>query len=206
MKRMKMVVAIALVAVGALAAWLVTTQLSINNNVFNTGSAQASIMSGSPTSTIWPAVLSAGPGTIAQGELDLNNDGSAAADNLRFAGELTNTDALLAAGVNLRIGSCGVATIGSTPSGCPCDFPYHNADGTTRALTNDTEVYAGTLAGAAGKLFGDKTTGQQTGDRLLDFNKKEHFCYSVVLPLSAPTSLAGKSNTTVVNIFHERQS
>lgn len=111
----------------------------------------------------------------------MTNAGSLA---LRYAVTGSNTDATLSAGMNLRIGLRG---------GASCDFPYHNTDGTTTSLTDDTQLFGGAMNTAA--LIGSTAQGAPAGDRPLAAAASEVLCFGVVLPLSAGNPLQGLSNT-----------
>lgn len=182
------------IAIGGLAALLVAASLAIwaeadavGSNDFATGSVNLTTL---PTSAIWTAVSDAAPGDTATGSLTVTNGGTL---ELRYAVTGSNTDATLAAGMNLRIGLKG---------GAGCDFPYHNTDGTTTALTDDTELFAGALDTAA--LIGNNARGAQAGDRTLAAAATEDLCFAVVLPLSAANSLQSLSTTTTFTFDSEQ--
>lgn len=158
----------------------------VSTNDFSTGSVS---LSTAPTSAIWAAVSDAVPGSKATGTLTVTNDGSL---DLRYAVSGANTDATLSAAMNLRIG---------LQAGGSCDFPYHNDDGTTTALSDDTELYAGALDTAA--LMGSSAQGADTGDRALVAAANEVLCFAVVLPDTA-TSTEALSNTTTLTFDSEQ--
>ena len=174
-----------LLGVGSQAIWTDTDV--VGSNDFDTGSIS---LTTSPTSAVWTAVTDAVPGDTANGSLTATNAGSS---QLRYAITGANTDATLAAGMNLRIGLRG---------GASCDFPYHNTDGTTTSLTDDTQLFAGTLDTAA--LVGSNAQGAQAGDRTLNASANEVLCFAVVLPLSAANSLQSLSNTTTFTFDSEQ--
>ena len=185
---------IALMAVGGLAALLgVASQAiftdtdAVGTNDFATGSIS---LTTSPTSAIWTAVTDAVPGDTATGSLTVTNAGTV---QLRYAVSGSNTDATLAAGMNVRIGLKG---------GAGCDFPYHNADGTTTTLTDDTELFAGALDTAA--LIGSSAQGADTGDRTLAASATEDLCFGVVLPLGGGDTLQSLTNTTTFTFDSEQ--
>ena len=185
---------VALMAIGGLAALLGATSQAIwtdsdavGGNSFATGSIS---LTTAPTSAIWAAVTDQVPGDTATGSLTVTNAGTA---SLRYAVTGSNTDATLSAGMNLRIG---------LKVGAGCDFPYHNTDGTTTALTDDTELFAGLLNVAA--LVGSNAQGNQAGDRTLAAAATEDLCFAVVLPLSAADSLRSLSNTTTFTFDSEQ--
>ena len=184
---------VALMAIGGLAALLGTASQAIwtdtdpvGGNDFATGS--VSLTTSVPP--IWTAVTAAAPGDRATGSLTVNNAGSM---QLRYATTGSNTNATLAAGMNVRIGLRG---------GGSCDFPYHNADGTTTALTDDTQLFAGALNTAA--LIGSNAQGSQAGDRTLNAAANEILCFGVALPNSAANSLQSLSNTTTFTFDSEQ--
>ena len=185
---------LALMAVGGLAALLGTASQaiftdtdSVGTNDFATGSVS---LTTSPTSAIWTAVTDAAPGDKATGSLTVTNAGTL---SLRYAVTGSNTDATLAAGMNVRIG---------LKVGAGCDFPYHNDDGTTTTLTDDTELKATTLNTAA--LMGSNAQGNQAGDRTLAASATEDLCFAVVLPTSAANGLQSLSNTTTFTFDSEQ--
>ncbi|MBI2913569.1 MAG: hypothetical protein HYY03_06580 [Chloroflexi bacterium] len=188
-------VLLTLLAVAAAAVVMVTVSTalftdsdSVGSNSFDTGTVS---LTTSPTSAIWTAVTAGAPGDRATGSLTVTNAGTLA---LRYAVTGAVTDATLAAGMNLRIGLKG---------GAGCDFPYHNADGTTTTLTDDTQLFAGALNTAA--LIGSSAQGAQTGDRpLAASGGSEDLCFGVVLPTSAGNSLQGLTNTTTFTFDSEQ--
>ncbi len=189
---------VGVIAIGGLAALLGAASQAIwtdtdavGTNDFATGSVS---LATTPTSTIWPAETAAAPGTIATGQLTVTNDGTL---DLRYAVTGSNTDATLAAGMNLRIGLEG------PDGGTVCEFPYHNADGTDVVLTNDVEQFTGLLNVAA--LMGDTTPGDQAGDRTLTTaSPTEELCFSVVLPDTAANSLQSLTNVTTFTFESEQ--
>ena len=174
------------VAVGVSTA-LFTDQDAVGSNTFNTGTVS---LTTSPTSAVWTAVTGAVPGDRATGSLTATNAGSA---ELRYAVTGSNTSATLAAGMNLRIGLRG---------GASCDFPYHNTDGTTTTLTDDTQLFAGALNTAA--LIGSNAQGAQAGDRTMAASASEVLCFAVVLPTTAGNSLQGLNNTATFTFDSEQ--
>ena len=184
-----------LIAIGGLAAVLGTASQAIwtdtdavGTNSFATGSVS---LTTSPTSAIWTAVTGAAPGDVSgTGSLTVTNAGTM---ELRYAVTGANTDATLAAGMNLRIGLRG---------GAGCDFPYHNADGTTTTLTDDTQLFAGALNTAA--LIGSNAQGAQAGDRTRAASASEVLCFAVVLPSNASNTLQSLSNTTTFTFDSEQ--
>ena len=200
LKRQTKWILVALMAIGGVAALLGaaspaiwTDSDAVGTNNFATGSVS---LTTSPTNTIWTAAVDAAPGTIRTGQLTVTNDGTL---ELRYAVSGGNTDATLAAGMNLRIGEEGI-TAG-------CEFPYHNPDGTLITLSDDTPLFDGPLDTAL--LIGNAAQGQDAtpggGDRTLTVPAgSEVLCFSVVLPLSAADSLQSKSNTTTFTFDSEQ--
>ena len=193
-KRQTKWILLALMAIGGLAALLgaasqaiFTDTDAVGTNDFATGSVS---LTTSPTSAIWSAVTGQVPGDTATGALTVTNAGTAA---LRYAVTGSNTDATLSAGMNLRIG---------LKVGAGCDFPYHNTDGTTTALADDTQLFAGALDTAV--LIGSNAQGNQAGDRTLAAAATEDLCFAVVLPLSAGDALQSLSNTTTFTFDSEQ--
>ncbi len=170
---------------------LFTDSDAVGTNSFATGTLS---LTTSPTSTVWTAVTDGAPGDKATGALTVTNGGSLA---LRYAVTGANTDATLSAAMNLRIG---------LQVGGSCDFPYHNNDGTTSTLTDDTELVATTLDTAA--LIGSSAQGQDAtpggGDRTLAASGSEVLCFAVVLPDTATSTVAGLSNTSTFTFDSEQ--
>ena len=189
-------VLIGLMAIGGLAAVLGTASQAIwtdtddvTPNDFATGSIS---LDTNPTSAIWTAVADAMPGDISgTGSLTVTNDGSA---ELRYAVTGANTDATLSAGMNLRIGEEG-----TTPG---CEFPYHLANGTDIVLTDDVELFTGTLDTAV--LIGSNAQGADSGDRVLAASATEVLCFAVVLPENAANSLQSLTNVTTFTFDSEQ--
>ena len=184
---------IAVIAIGGLAALLGAASQAIwtdtdpvGGHAFSTGS--VSLTAADTPSPMWN-VTAAAPGTIATGEIRVTNDGTL---ELRYAVTGANTDATLAAGMNLRIG---------LKVGAGCD-PYHNSDGSLATLVDDTQLFAGTLDTAV--LMGSTTPGPQAGDRVLAAAAFEDLCFSVVLPDGAINTLQSKSNTTTFTFDSEQ--
>ena len=183
---------VAVIAIGGLAALLGAASQAIwtdtdpvGGNDFATGSVS---LATTPTTAIWTAVTAAAPGTIATGSLAVTNDGTL---ELRYAVTGANTDATLAAGMNLRIG----LKVGT------CDT-YHDAAGADVGLVDDTELFTGTLDTAV--LIGSNAQGADSGDRTLAASASEDLCFSVVLPDSAANSLQSLSNTTTFTFDSEQ--
>jgi len=176
----------AVLLIGASSA-LYTESVSVGSNTFDAATYD---LSTSPSSAIWTAVTAGVPGDRATGSITVSNDGEA---DLRYAITGANTDATLSAAMNLRI---------ATKAGGACDFPYHNADGTTTALTDDTEIYAGAMDTAA--LVGSTAQGAQAGDRTLAASAAEDLCFAVVLPLSAGSAVQGLNNTATFTFASEQ--
>lgn len=174
-----------LLSLSALAVF--TDSDTVGTNDFATGTVS---LTTAPTSTIWTAVTDAVPGDKATGSLVVTNAGSL---ELRYAVSGGNTDATLSAAMNLRIG---------LQAGGSCDFPYHNNDGTTTALTDDTQLFAGALDTAA--LIGSSAQGADAGDRTLAASANETLCFAVVLPDTAGNSVQGLSNTTTFTFDSEQ--
>lgn len=188
---------VAVMAIGGLAALLGAASQAIwtdsdpvGGNDFATGSVS---LTTSPISAIWTAVTAAAPGSTATGSLTVTNAGTM---ELRYAVTGSNTDATLAAGMNLRIGLEG------PDAGTVCEFPYHNADGTTTTLTDDTQLFTGALNTAA--LIGSTAQGNQAGDRTRAASASEVLCFAVVLPNNAANTLQSLSNTTTFTFASEQ--
>lgn len=183
-----------IVILGAMAAMLSLSVLAVftdtdavGTNSFSTGTLS---LTTSPTSTVWTAVTAATPGDKATGTLTVTNAGTL---SLRYAVSGSNTDTTLAAAMNIRIGLKG---------GAGCDFPYHNNDGTTTTLTDDTQLFAGLLNVAL--LMGSSAQGNDSGDRTLAASATEDLCFAVVLPDDAGNSVQGLSNTTTFTFDSEQ--
>ena len=166
---------------------LFTSQVSVGSNVFNTGTLT---LGASPASAVWADVTAGAPGDRATGSLTVSNSGSLA---LRYAVTGGNTNSTLAAAMNLRIAVRG---------GASCDFPFFNTDGTTTTLSDDTQVYSGSLNTAA--LIGSNAQGAQAGDRTLAASGSEVLCFGVVLPTSAGNTSQGLNNTATFTFDAEQ--
>ena len=178
----------ALLGVASQAIWTDTD--SVGGNNFATGSVS---LATAPITAIWSPVTDAPPGTIATGQLTVTNDGTM---DLRYAVTGANTDAALAAGINLRIGLEG------PDAGTGCEFPYHLTDGSTIVLSDDSQLFDNTLDTAV--LIGSTGQGQQAGDRGLVAGALETLCFSVVLPLGASTTLQTLTNVTTFTFDSEQ--
>ncbi len=174
-----------IVALGSNAVF--TDTGTVGSNTFDTGTLDIST---SPASAIWTAVTAGVPGDRATGSLTVTNAGSA---DLRYAVSGSNTSATLSGSMNLRI---------ALRNGGSCDFPYHNTDGTTTSLTDDTQLYAGLLSASA--LIGSNAQGAQAGDRNLSAGTNEMLCFAVVLPLSTGNASQGLTNTTTFTFDAEQ--
>ena len=190
---------IGLMAIGGLAAVLGTASQAIwtdtddvDANDFATGSVS---LTTSPTSAIWTAVSDAMPGDISgTGSLTVTNDGTA---ELRYAVTGGNVgDAELPAGMKLRIGEEG-----TTPG---CEFPYHDAAGADTTLSDDAQLFTGTLDTTV--LIGSTVQGPDSGDRVLlgGVSDNEVLCFAVVLPEAAANTLQGKTNVTTFTFDSEQ--
>ena len=189
---------VGVIAIGGLAALLGAASQAIwtdtdpvGSNSFGTG--DVNLTAADTPSPMWN-VTAAAPGDIATGQITVTNAGTL---ELRYAITGSNTDATLAAGMNLRIGLEGpdAATV--------CEFPYHNADGTDVVITDDVEQFTGLLNVAA--LMGSTNPGPDAGDRTLTVPAgSEVLCFSVVLPLSAANALQSLSNTTTFTFDSEQ--
>ena len=184
---------VGVIAIGGLAAVVGTASQAIwtdtdpvGSNVFNTGSVSLTVAA--TPSPLWNLSAQA-PGSIATGLVTVTNAGTM---QLRYAVTGANTDATLAAGMNLRIG---------LKVGAGCDT-YHNADGTDATLVDDTQLFTGVLNTAV--LVGSNVAGPDTDDRTLAASATEDICFSVVLPLSAANSLQALSNTATFTFDSEQ--
>ncbi len=179
------------VLLGAASQAIWTDTDAIGPNDFATGSVS---LTTDKVDTIWADETAAAPGTIATGQLTVTNAGTL---ELRYAVTGGNTDATLAAGMNLRIGLEG------PDGGTVCEFPYHNADGTLVTLSDDTQLFAGLLNVAA--LIGNTTAGNDAGDRTMTIaSPTEELCFSVVLPDTAANSLQSLTNITTFTFESEQ--
>ena len=186
---------ITLIAIGGLAILLgVASQAiwtdtdAVSSNDFATGT--LSLTATDSPSPMWN-VTAGTPGARETGSVTVTNAGTM---ELRYAVTGSNVgDAALPAAMNLRIG---------LQAGGSCDFPYHNADGTATTLTDDTELFAGTLDTAA--LIGSSAQGSDSGDRTLAASGTEDLCFAVVLPDTAGNPLQGLSTTTTFTFDSEQ--
>ena len=184
---------VGVIAIGGLAALLGAASQAIwtdsdpvGGHTFGTGSV---ILTAADTPTPMWNVTAAAPGTIETGEILVTNGGTL---ELRYAVTGSNTDATLAAGINLRIG---------LKVGAGCD-PYHNSDGTLIGVVDDVQTFAGTLDSAV--LMGSTAPGPNGGDRTLAASATETLCFSVVLPDGAANGLQAKSTVSTFTFESEQ--
>ena len=173
--------------IGGVSTALFTDQDAVGSNVTDFGTIS---LTTSPTSAIWTAMTTAMPGDRGTGTLTATNAGSG---QLRYALTGSNTNATVAGAMNLRVG----LRVGGS-----CDFPYHNTDGTTTTLTDDTQLYSGLLSTAA--LVGSNAQGAQAGDRTLAAAANEVLCFAVVAPLSTGNASQGLTNTATFTFNSEQ--
>jgi predicted ribosomally synthesized peptide with SipW-like signal peptide len=169
------------VGVGALAVF--TDQQAISSNSFTTGTVSLGL---SPTTTLitFSGML---PGDTVTNPLVVSNNAGSAALRYAISSTATNTDSkALKDQLVLTI-----KTVDVTTPLVPCD----NFDG--------TQLYSGDLDSTAGKLVGDPTQGNQTGDRPLAVGGSETLCFRANLPLS--TGNAFKAATTTATFTFDAE-
>ncbi len=179
-------------AVGLVTQALFTETVSVGSNTFTTGTINIST---SPTTALLTASTMA-PGDRSTGSITVTNAGSL---QLRYAIQrlADNTDAkLLRDALRLRV---------SLRGGGACDFPFYNADGSTVAHADDTQLYEGlNFPATATNTVGDAATGSQAGDRTLAAAGSEVLCMSVVLPTTAGNTLQSATTTATLDFVSEQ--
>jgi hypothetical protein len=75
----------------------------------------------------------------------------------------------------------------------------------TNFASTGTTLYSGPISGAAGKVFGDKAQGNQTGDRILAAGGQENLYILVTLDLAADDAYE-TANTTATFTFDAEQT
>lgn len=186
-----LMLSIASLAVASSGAIFTDTQ-SVGANTFTTGTVDIST---SPATALVTASAMA-PGDNAESAITVSNAGSL---ELRYAIQRSADDTdskALRDSLRLRVGA---------QAGGACDFPYYNTDGSTTALSDDTQLYEGLgFPGTATNTVGDAAQGSQAGDRVLAASTNEALCFSVVLPSSAGNSLQDATTTAVFDFVAEQ--
>jgi predicted ribosomally synthesized peptide with SipW-like signal peptide len=175
---------VALSAVGTLA--LFTDQEALGANLFNTGKIDLSL--GTASAVVTASAMM--PGDSA-GPSALTVSNAAGSSALRYAVSVTTstTDTKnLAQALQLVVKT-------------------KDTDGAGCTSFNGTQLFSGDLAATAtsGRLIGNATSGDQTGDRPLDVNGTEILCFKVSLPTSATNSVAS-ANATATFTFDAEQT
>jgi hypothetical protein len=158
-----------------------TDSASIDGNNFAFGT--VSIATNPSTAPLFslPAAL---PGDSFTGPLAVKNDGTM---QMRYAVESLTTDDVTAAALGLTVKS-GVAD---------CSAAGFGASGTT--------LYTGVLGTVAGtKVFGDKATGTQGGERVLGAGAQDDLCVQVNVPKAVDNSFQGDGTVTQFKFFAEQ--
>ena len=164
----------------AVAQWVIPDHDEIPGNDYDTASPVViDVGVNVATGFVWLPIVDAAPGDIAVGDwLVVNNNAFPVYVDM----STVSTNSVLANALLLRIGT--------DPSGA-CDYPYHNADGTTNAMTDDVEVYNGPLEGAS---FG--------GLEILNSGTSNLFtCFSLVFPTTEENNVAladAQNSTTFI--------
>jgi len=177
----------------ALAAWVIITMTPLGPSAMSTATLETHVVNAfnvsdctTPVTTVPGITLSgAGPGTVVQGQVCLQN-GRTPAGSQGFTLSPQNTNATLAAGLIARVTTTG--TFASPSLGTSCTLPSLSPDGVT-ALGVDAQMYMGPLSGITSPL--------QTLTTTLN---RQRICITVVLPTNASTSLAGLSNNFTLDI------
>ncbi|CAG0947306.1 spore coat-associated protein N [Anaerolineae bacterium] len=174
-----LVVAGILATFGLLASAYFTSQATVTNNTFTTGTLNLTV---APT-TAALTFNNMAPGDAVTAPITVTNSGSLA---LRYAmtSTSTNTDSKgLAAQMTLAIKS-GVTA---------CTNGGFAASGTS--------IYSGTLGSA---LFGDPATGSQAGDRTLVASANEVLCFQATLPANSGNAYQSAATTATFTFDAEQ--
>lgn len=163
-----------------------TDRADIADNQFTTGTVD--LTAGTTTTAITLDAMA--PGDAVTNALTVSNDGTLA---LRYAvtSTATNTDNK---GLKDQLGLVIKSADVTTPSN-PCD----NFDGAT--------LYSADLDNAApnqGRLIGDNTAGNQTGDRALAAATSETLCFRISLPSSTGNAFQGAATTATFTFDAEQ--
>jgi len=164
---------------GLAASALFTSQATVTDNAFTTGSL---VLTASPTSAAI-TFSNMAPGDQVTAPITLTNSGTL---DLRYAmqGAATNTDSKnLAAQLVLSIKS-GVSQCSNAGFG-----------------GSGTSIYSGPLSTGA---FGNPATGQQAGDRLLSAGANEVLCFNASLPLDTGNAFQNSTTTTTFTFSGEQ--
>jgi len=176
---MFLLVAGILATFGLAASALFTSQATVTDNAFTTGSL---VLTASPTSAAI-TFSNMAPGDQVTAPITLTNSGTL---DLRYAmqGAATNTDSKnLAAQLVLSIKS-GVSQCSNAGFG-----------------GSGTSIYSGPLSTGA---FGNPATGQQAGDRLLSAGANEVLCFNASLPLDTGNAFQNSTTTTTFTFSGEQ--
>lgn len=152
----------------------------LNTNAFTVGTLDIST---TPAAALFTASAMA-PGSEVTEPLTVSNDGTL---DLRYAIESETDEDVLAAQLVLTI-RAGVSI---------CDDADWDADG--------TQLYSGILGSTSVEaIVGDKTPGDDSGDRTLTAGNDEDLCFHVELPISAPDSSQGITTTATFTFYAEQ--
>jgi Camelysin metallo-endopeptidase len=173
------VLAAALVAgsmgAGALSLALFTSTAAVSNNAFTAGT----VVIGAAPATAALTATNMMPGDVVNGQITVSNTGTA---QLRYAMSSASTNADLKA---LRDQlTLSVKTLG-----------------TSCAAFDGTQLYTGTLSGAA---FGSNAAGAQAGDRTLNAGLNEVLCFRATLPLATGNAFQGATTTATFTFDAEQ--
>ncbi len=170
-----------LVSVGTMA--LFTDQAQVGANTFATGDVDIS----TTPSTALVSFSNMAPGDTITDDLVLNNT-SSLATRYSISASADNTDTK---GLKDQL-VLTIKTVDVTTPASPCD----NFDG--------TELYTGDVDSSAGKLVGDSTAGNHTGDRALVANTGETLCFRVNLPTATGNAFQNASTTATFTFDAEQ--
>jgi spore coat-associated protein N len=164
---------------GLAASALFTSEATVSDNAFATGSL---VLTASPTSA---AITLSGmaPGDQVTAPISMSNGGTL---DLRYALQVsaTNTD-------NKNLADQLVLTIKSGVA--QCSNAGFGASGTS--------VYSGSLSTAA---FGNPATGQHAGDRLLSAGTNEVLCFNASLPVDTGNAFQNAATTATFTFSGEQ--
>ncbi len=168
-----------LATLGLAASALFTSQATVTDNTFTTGSL---VLTASPTSAAI-TFNNMAPGDQVTAPITLTNAGTL---DLRYAmtSTSTNTD-------NKNLANQLVLSVKSGVTDCS----------NTGFGASGSSVYSGSLSAA---LFGDPTQGQQLGDRTLSAGGSEVLCFNASLPASTGDAFQNAATTATFTFDAEQ--
>lgn len=200
--KITMLLAVALLAVGAGSlvgagtAALFTDAATSTGNEFVAGTLDVSLSNDGTTfntSTVSASIAGTGmaPGDSRTGTVYVKNNGSLSLKYKMYATLVTNESGIAS------VAKMRITKAASTSDGC--DTAFSDTEGTSATLTNDTALFANTVANA-GTTASSPTFGFQTLA-----SGTEKLCFAVILPLTATTeTYQGKTLNLTFNFAAEQ--